>query len=167
MKSLLKIGYLSSCRQFPNFIPHPKLTSMKKGLMLTFLFPLFMNIAAGKYETEYLPEKIITIKLLPAGTAVIGRDTLDFDAMSKELQQRLFRSYMGTGKMYDAIKLEFAGEVMTETRDAAKVAIQKAQQNTLKELCLEKHKKFFEDINSRQQEKIRKQFPVLFQTNFD
>jgi hypothetical protein len=37
----------------------------------------------------------------------------------------------------------------------------------LKELCLEKHKKLFEDINGRQQEKIRKQFPVLFQTHFD
>ena len=134
--------------------------------MLSLLLPSFLNAAAGKKET-IRPEKIITITLLPGGHAVMGLDTLDLDGLSKELQKRLFKSYMGTGKMYDAIKLEYPGDVLMGSRDAAKDAIHKAQLNALKQLCLEKHKKYFEDINSRQQDKIKRQFPVLFQTNFD
>jgi hypothetical protein len=140
---------------------------MVRHLLACLGFIAVATLPAHSKETPPVPGNIITIKLLPGGAAVMGKDTLQPDELSKELQQRLFKSYMGTGKMYDAIKLEYSGEILMGARDAAKDAIHKAQQNTLKELCLEKHKKLFEDINSRQQEKIRKQFPVLFQTHFD
>jgi hypothetical protein len=51
-------------------------------------------------------------------------------------------------------------------KNSAMDAIQKAQKKVLTEVCLEKHKKLFESLSIRQQEKIRRQFPVLFQESF-
>jgi len=52
------------------------------------------------------------------------------------------------------------------TRSAAMDAIKSAQQKALTEVCLEKHKKRFDDLNENQRNKIKKQFPVLFQQTF-
>jgi hypothetical protein len=132
---------------------------------LIFLIPLFGW--ANEIETPGPPRKIITIIVDPTGMALIGPDTLYISALAPEVQRRLFKSYMGTGKMYDAIRLEFHGEVLMGTRGAAMDAIKLGQSNALKEVCIHLHKKYFADLTPRQQKKIRRQFPVLFQDSFD
>jgi len=109
------------------------------------------------------PVKIITITVNANGTVYMGTDTIGTDQLATTLHERLWRSYLGNDKMYDSIKIEWSGEVLMGVKGAALDAVQLAQQNTLKDLCLQKYKRLFEAIGSRQQKRIRKQFPVLFQ----
>jgi len=82
------------------------------------------------------------------------------------LQKRLWKSYLGTGEMYDAVHLEIAKAARTDIISNVKKAIKEAQGKALIDVCLQKHKKLFNDLSSRQQEKIVKQFPVLFQQDY-
>ena len=107
--------------------------------------------------------KIIGIIVNTRGEAYIGRDTLQLSDLAAEVQERLWKSYLGTDKMYDSIKIEFIDGVLAGTREAALDAIRLAQKNALTEICLQKYKRLFENCSSGQQRKIQKQFPVLFQ----
>lgn len=115
---------------------------------------------------QIISEKFITVVVKPNGNVIIGRDSLNMDQLADELQRRLWKGYMGTGKMYDGIKLSFEGEVLMGIRNSAMDAIEKAQKKVLTEVCLEKHKKLFENLSTRQQAKIKRQFPVLFQESY-
>jgi len=83
------------------------------------------------------------------------------------IRERLFKSYTGTGKMYDAIKLVKDGSPEPVIIEVVIKEIKSGQKKALTELCLEKYKKLFENINGRQQEKLKKNFPVLFQSGYD
>ena len=107
--------------------------------------------------------KIIGIIVNANGEVYIGRDTIGVSDLAAEIQNRLWKSYLGTDKMYDSIKIEFRGEVLMGTRGAALDAVKLAQKNALTDICLQKYKRLFENCSSLQQKKIRKQFPVLFQ----
>jgi len=139
---------------------------MIRILLAAFILISGVRVKAGSYTESYSPVKIITITVNEAGQVFMGRDTLSLDHLAAELQNRLWKNYMGTGKMYDSIHLQFTGEVVMEIRGSAMDAIREAQKKTLISICLEKHKKLFEDITGRQQDKIRKQFPVLFQQKY-
>jgi hypothetical protein len=112
-------------------------------------------------------EKTINIKVNASGIITIGRDTVSSDDVAMYIRERLFKSYTGTGKMYDAIKLTLEGGPEQVVVDVVKKEIASGQKKALTELCLEKHKKLFEDISSRQKAKLKKNFKVLFQTSYD
>jgi hypothetical protein len=105
----------------------------------------------------------ITISIDPKGFAYIGRDTLTIDKLAFEVQQRLWKSYLGTGRMYDHIKIELKGDVLMGTRGSALDAIKLGQEKALAELCVLKFKKEYDNLTESQQRKLQKQFPVLFQ----
>ena len=126
-----------------------------------------INTKAASSSIIHSSEKIIAITVNEKGQAFIGRDTLSLEELSPEVQKRLWKSYMGTGKMYDAIHLQFTGEVASGIKKSALDAIQLAQKNALTEICLEKYKKVFDKLSSRQQKRIEKQFPVLFISNYE
>jgi len=44
--------------------------------------------------------------------------------------------------------------------------IQEGQRKALTQVCLQKYKNLFERIDSKKQAKLKKQFPVLFQTHY-
>mgnify|MGYP003443307600 CR=1 FL=1 len=50
--------------------------------------------------------------------------------------------------------------------DAVINEIKEGQKRALIELCLQKHRKLYESLSPKQQEKLKKQFPVLFQTSY-
>ena len=113
------------------------------------------------------PEKILLVQVDEIGMIKIGRDTLGSDQLARYIQERLFKSYMGTGKMYDKIKLaKIDGQVPDMVMEVVLNEIKTGQQRSLKELCLQKYKDFFDNISERQQAKLKKQFPVLFQTHY-
>ena len=112
-------------------------------------------------------EKIITVKVNSSGIVLIGRDTVSSDDIALYIRERLFKSYTGTGKMYDAIKLVKDGSPEPVIIEVVIKEIKSGQKKALTELCLEKYKKLFENINGRQQEKLKKNFPVLFQSGYD
>ena len=136
-------------------------------LHLLFAAMFFAGIANSNATTTYIfSKKTITVIINEKGNAIVGRDTMTLDELATELQKRLWKSYTGTGKMYDAIYLQYAGDVLMGVKKTAMKAIQQAQKNALKEICLQLHKKLFEDLRNRQQNNIRKRFPVLFQQEY-
>jgi hypothetical protein len=96
----------------------------------------------------------------------MGVDTLELNELAGVLQDRLFKSYSGTGKMPSSIKLEFSGAVAAHLRSSVTTEIKKAQENALSDLSLHLHKKKYDGLTSKQQEKIKRKFPVLFQSDF-
>lgn len=136
---------------------------MTRFLIIIAVF--FISIQAKSFnyiETLYSP-KVITIAIDESGKISIGRDIFTTEQLTEELQIRLWKSYLGTGKMYDGVHLEIAAGARTDIISSVKKAIKEAQGKALIDVCLQKHKKLFDDLSSRQQEKIRMQFPVLFQ----
>jgi biopolymer transport protein ExbD len=136
---------------------------MLRYSLVIFLFLIFGAASASHAQKE----KNIVIRVVANGTIYMDRDTLVSDMLAKTLRERLWKSYTGTGKMYSSVRLVFDGEVLMGTKAAVMDAIKDAQQKALTELSLQKHKKTFESLSPRQQSKIKKQFPVLFQEQFE
>jgi biopolymer transport protein ExbD len=139
---------------------------MVRFFLAAFTILVILPAKAVSFTKSFSPKKIITVTVDEKGYVFIGKDTLTPDELPDELQKRLWKSYMGTDKMYDAIRLEFSGEVTASIKGSIKNAIHEGQKKALTDLCLQKHKKLFEDLGNRQQRKIRKQFPVLFQQEY-
>jgi len=139
---------------------------MRPLLLLTIIAGAIM-VSSYSLPAHFYPlEKVITVTVNAKGQAIIGRDTLSIDDLSKELKNRLWKSYLGTGKMPDAIHIVFNGEVLMGVRGSAMDAIKDAQEKALTELCLQKYKKKYEELSSSRQNKLQHQFPVLFQQNY-
>lgn len=134
-----------------------------------FLFFSIMLLFVNKKTSAANPlaDKIIIVNVNTAGIISVGRDTISSDDLALYIRERLFKSYTGTGKMYDGIKLVKDGEPENVVFEIVRKEITNGQKKALNELCLEKYKRLFEDISSRQQQKIKKNFPVLFQTTYD
>ena len=112
-------------------------------------------------------EKILQVTVYEVGIVTVGRDTVNADNLSKYIQERLFKSYMGTGHMHSKIKFVKANDNVPDlVIDVVLKEIHDGQQRALTELCLEKYKNFFDKIEKRKQDKLKKQFPVLFQSNY-
>ena len=138
-------------------------------IRLLFFLPVFlccMNKKAAAAAPDFSKKRIIAISVNETGIAFIGKDTLTMDMLTVELQKRLWKSFMGTGKMYEVIHLQFTGQAPEPVKGAAIDAIKKAQKNALTEVCLQKHKKLYDTLSGGQQRKIKKQFPALFQSDY-
>lgn len=73
----------------------------------------------------------------------------------------------GLGLMHHQMKLVEADPHIPDlVTDAVINEIKEGQKRALTELCLQKHRKLYENLSSKQQEKLKKQFPVLFQTSY-
>ncbi len=113
------------------------------------------------------PEKILLVQVDEIGLIKIGRDTLGSDQLARYIQERLFKSYMGTGQMHDRIKLEKTdAQVPALVMEVIIHEIKEGQRRALSELCVQKYIKSFEELDNRKKDKIRKQFPVLFQQTY-
>ena len=132
---------------------------MVRAWLLLIFFISITNSSIG--------QKSVTIHVNEKGQVLIDRVILYTDDLAKEVQQRLWRSYMSNGKMVSTILLSFDQAVNTETRSEVLYSIRTAQDKTLTVLSLHKHKKRFENIGTSRQDKIRKQFPVLFQRDYE
>ena len=136
------------------------------GFLLFTIIVCLQASAGFAPENKLIPPKILTIVVGADGKISMGRDTLLTTELAKEIKNRLWKSFLGTDRMHDVIKLEISGEASPTIRTAVIEAIHEGQKMALKEICVEKHKKYFEDLSSSHQQKIKKQFPVLFQTDY-
>jgi hypothetical protein len=137
--------------------------------MPNLLLLLFTAVLSGSHHSPSIslfPGKTITVIVNANGQAIMGRDTLSMEEMTKELKTRLWKGYLGTGKMADSISLQFANDALMGVRQSATDAVKKAQADALTDLCLEKFKTTFDQLNTNRQDKLRRQFPVLFQQTF-
>jgi hypothetical protein len=111
--------------------------------------------------------RIIKLKVDGSGLISDGLVTISSDDLANYISERLFKSYMGTGKMYDRILVEKVnGEPEPEILQILLKEITSGQKKALTDLCLHRYSKPFETLKGKQQAKIRRQFPVLFQHDF-
>jgi len=112
-------------------------------------------------------EKVLLIQVESAGLIRVGRDTVSADNLARYLQDRLFKSYMGTGLMQDRIQLKKSDDDVPEiVLEVITREIRDGQQRALRELCMQKYRKYFDSLDKKKQDKLRKKFPVLFQADF-
>ena len=141
--------------------------------MFRYAFLFVFSIAYMK-ASAYLPppekllaEKILQVTVDETGTIAVGRDTVGSDNLARYIQKRLFKSYMGTGLMHSKIKFSKVNENVPDmVIQVVLEEIKQGQKRALTDLCLQKYKNFFSSIDKRKQDKLRKQFPVLFQTDY-
>jgi hypothetical protein len=135
-----------------------------RALLLLLAILASLNVSASN---KMPAEKILQVTVNEMGTVTVGRDTVNADDLAKYIQERLFKSYMGTGQMHSKIKFVKANDNVPDmVTEVILKEIQNGQQRALTELCLQKYKNFFDKIEKRKQDKLKKQFPVLFQSNF-
>ena len=130
------------------------------------LLLLFLTVVGSIQITtarKMPPEKILHLKINEKGTVSFGRDSVYKENLAGYIQERLFNSYISTGKMYSSIKLEKSTiDVPDSVLLLAAREIQEGQKRALKDFCLDKYKKLYENIDPKDKEKIQKKFPVLF-----
>ena len=137
---------------------------MPRLLLLTIL--TLGNLFIFSMGTLHAQKKL-TIQVNVKGDVTIDRITLLNADLAKEVQQRLWRSYMSNGKMLNTIVLHLDERVSEEIKNEVMFAIKTGQEKTLTVLSLHKYKKRFEDISTGKQDKIKKHFPVLFQSTYE
>lgn len=134
-------------------------------LVLSFLFFSLLSARASANLPEKKPG--LSVMVYKTGVITVGRDTVSSDELARYIQARLFKSYMGNGKMYPSISFKKENENVPET--IVKVVleeIKEGQRRALNELCLQEFRKTFDNIDNRKKAKLKKRFPVLFQTTY-
>ena len=136
--------------------------------MFRYFFLFILIIASGKASAGFRPaEKILLVRVDEIGIVTVNHDTVGSDVLACYIQERLFKSYLGTGQMHKRIKFEkTTADVPDLVAEVIINEIKDAQKRALTEVSLEKHRKIFETLDKRKQDKLKKQFPVLFQTNY-
>ncbi len=125
---------------------------------------IFALLLLGMKQGFPIPQqKILAVSVDKNGQIYMGRDTLSLDRLPYEVQERLFKSYLGTGKMYDQIQFQRMGDVLPTIIHSTTEAIKDGQQKALREYCVSKYSCPFDKLKANQQVKVRKQYPVLFQ----
>lgn len=119
------------------------------------------------FDNISFSKKTIHIIVDEFGIISVGRDTISSDKLAVYIHERLYKSYLGTGKMYDQIIFTKANNKIDEmVVEVILTEIKSGQQKALTDLCIQKYKDYYENISSRQQAKLKKNFPVLFQTKY-
>jgi len=91
---------------------------------LLFIIIVCLQASAGfPVEKKGIPPKILMIVVGADGKISMGRDTLLTTELAKEIKNRLWKSFLGTDRMHDVIKLEISGEASPTIRTAVIEAI--------------------------------------------
>lgn len=136
-------------------------------MRLIFLFFTVWAVQQLKATEPAAAEKVLLVKVDDIGIITVGRDTVGSDQLARYIQERLFKSYMGTGQMYDKIKFEKTDDNVPDAVTQVVIAeIKTGQNRALQELCLQKYRKTFDGIDKKKQSRLKKQFPVLFQISY-
>jgi hypothetical protein len=130
-------------------------------IIIAFIF----NIQSGHAVIRSpATEKILLIRVDEIGIVSVGRDIISADKLARYIQERLFKSYMGTGKMHDRIILEKTdASVPGPVLEVILAEIKSGQERALRELCTQKFSKPFDAIDPKKQDRVKQKFPVLFQ----
>lgn len=134
--------------------------------LLLLFFAITASISSSAKETTPV-EKILLVQVNEIGIITVNRDTVGSDLLARYIQERLFKSYLGTGKMHSRIKLQKTdGNVPDMVTEVIIKEIKDGQQRALTEVSLQKHNRSFGSLDKRKQDKLKKLFPVLFQESF-
>ena len=136
--------------------------------MFRYFFLIVIIIVSQQVSAGFRPAgKILLVRVDEIGIITVNHDTVGSDVLARYIQERLFKSYLGTGQMHKRIKFEkTTANVPDLITEVIINEIKDAQKRALTEISLEKYRKIFETLDKRKQDKLKKQFPVLFQTSY-
>ena len=125
------------------------------------------SISANKIKTKAVDEKILLVTVNETGFIKVNGDPVGSDFLASYIQERLFKSYLGTGKMHSGIKLvKLSDNVPDLVAEVVTNEIKEGQRKALVQVCLLRYNKLFDSLDTKKKEKMQKLFPVLFQTNY-
>ena len=133
-------------------------------------FLLLPGLIFGLLSAAHPPaaEKVLQVKVDEFGLVTVGRDTVSADQLARDIQERLFKSYLGTGQMHDRIIFETGDAFVPEAVATVIVnEIRAGQQKALQVICLQKFNKTYDMLDKKKQARLHKIFPVLFQPSFN
>jgi hypothetical protein len=111
-------------------------------------------------------EKILEINITPAGAIMSGNETIAADRLARYIKDRLFKSWLANGKIYTKIKLTGIEQANDITKEIVLREIKDGQREALLTMCLESYRTTFENLDPKKQEKMKRKYPVLFQTDY-
>ena len=136
---------------------------MRQFFFLFALIGIFIT-SAGMISPV---EKILLVTVDETGNIKVNQDPVGSDDLANYIQERLFKSYTGTGKMHSSIRLmKLSNKVPDMVTQVVTNEIKDGQKKALVEVCLLRYNKLFDNLDKKKQLKMRKLFPVLFQTDF-
>lgn len=136
--------------------------------MRQLLFFLTLISALSTYAGSINPaEKILLVTIDETGTIKVNNETVGSDYLANYIQERLFKSYLGTGEMHSKIRLTKLSENVPDiVTEVVVKEIKEGLHKALTSVCLTRYKKLFDDLDKKKQDKLLKQFPVLFQIDY-
>jgi hypothetical protein len=151
---------MTSAKVFPILEMKYQDPMMRIGLII---FLITCNFAVNSNRVPP-GEKVLLIQVESSGLIRVGRDIVGSDNLARYIQERLFKSYMGTGEMHDKIRLEKSdADVPATVMEVVIAEIRSGQERALRELCTQKYNRSISSLDKKKQAKLRKKFPVLFQ----
>ena len=136
---------------------------MRQFFFLFALIGIFITPAGMIFPVE----KILLVTVDETGNIKVNQDPVGSDDLANYIQERLFKSYTGTGKMHSNIKLmKLSNKVPDMVTQVVTNEIKDGQKKALVQVCLLRYNKLFDSLDKKKQEKMLKLFPVLFQTDF-
>lgn len=135
-------------------------------MRLLFLALLF-SILPGVSQATPPEQRVLYITVTEAGRVTVGGgDSIDVSDVPKQVKDALFKSSLGNRKYYK-ISITRVGENIPDgTLNSLNDMIRQGQQAALDAICLEKFKQLYSELDDKKQEKLRKQYPVLFQREY-
>jgi hypothetical protein len=135
-------------------------------MRLIFLFLFIIPVFAGSARTISDAEKILDLQITASGIIHSGADTIAQDKLADWVKNRLFKSWVGNGKIYTKIKFSGADKVNPIISEAIIKEIREGQRLALIAFSLELYRTNFENLDPKKQEKFKNKYPVLFQESF-
>lgn len=129
-------------------------------LLLLFATFSFLKATAGDMITA---DKVLLVTVSETGTVTVGRDTVNADNLARYVQERFFKSYLGTGKMHDLVVVKkTSADVPDMVTDVIIKEIQDAQKKALTQVSLQKYRKTFDNLDHRKQAKHFPAQPIIY-----
>jgi hypothetical protein len=133
---------------------------------MRFLFLMLVFVGGSHVLAIDTPaEKLLSISVTENGLIKSGADTIPLDKLAMDIKNRLFKSWL-SGKNYTRITLSYSPGLRDAVTGPVLQEIKEGQRLALIAVCLEKYRKRFDDLDAKEQDKLRKKTPVLFQTEY-
>ena len=99
---------------------------------------LLLSVVSFADAKSFPAKKYLDITVMANGRIHMWPDTLSSTELPAIVQERLWKSYLGTGKMYDEIRVNYQNDVTEKQKADALKAIREGQSKALIEVCLQK-----------------------------
>ncbi len=119
--------------------------------MRQLLFFLTLISALSTYAGSINPaEKILLVTIDETGTIKVNNETVGSDYLANYIQERLFKSYLGTGEMHSKIRLTKLSENVPDiVTEVVVKEIKEGLHKALTSVCLTRYKTISRFISDR------------------